>query len=82
MEKLCGTVCASVSDWTCFGKTPAQAAMLNLVAKWCETGSLANKNRNYPKRVRTPENFARVQENLEQNPTKLQRRLSVQVGIQ
>ncbi|KAJ4447744.1 hypothetical protein ANN_09752 [Periplaneta americana] len=59
----------------------AKAAMQNLVAKWRETGSVVNKNRNYPKRVRTPENIARVQESLEQSPTKSQRRLSVQVRI-
>ncbi|KAJ4444292.1 hypothetical protein ANN_06084 [Periplaneta americana] len=43
--------------------------------------TVANKNRNYPKRVLTPENIARVPESLEQSPTKSQRRLSVQVGI-
>ncbi|KAJ4451740.1 hypothetical protein ANN_03211 [Periplaneta americana] len=72
IEKLCGTVCSRVSDWTCFGKPPAKAAMQNLVEKWRETGSVANKNRNYPKRVRTPENIARVQESLKQSPTKSQ----------
>ncbi|KAJ4441295.1 hypothetical protein ANN_11149 [Periplaneta americana] len=55
--------------------------MQNLVTKWRETGSVENKTSNYPKRVRTPENIARVQESLEQSPTKSQRRLSVQVGI-
>ncbi|KAJ4433261.1 hypothetical protein ANN_15520 [Periplaneta americana] len=62
-------------------KPPAKAAMQNLVAKWRGTGSVMNKNRNYPKRVRTPENIARVQESLEQSPMKSQRRLPVQVGI-
>lgn len=31
-------------------KLPAKAAIQNVVAKWNETGSVANKNRNYPKR--------------------------------
>ncbi|KAJ4447866.1 hypothetical protein ANN_09875 [Periplaneta americana] len=58
-------------------KPPAIAAMQNLVAKLRETGSVANRNGNYPKRVRTPENISLVQESLEQSPTKSQRRLSV-----
>ncbi|KAJ4435062.1 hypothetical protein ANN_23636 [Periplaneta americana] len=41
-------------------ESPVNAAMQNLLAKWRETGSVANKNRNYPERVRTPENIARV----------------------
>ncbi|KAJ4429860.1 hypothetical protein ANN_22064 [Periplaneta americana] len=75
IEKVCGTVCGRVSDWTCFGKTSSEGCNAKLGAK------MANKNRNYPKRVRTPENIVRLQESLEQSPTKSQRRLSVQVGI-
>ncbi|KAJ4446207.1 hypothetical protein ANN_12901 [Periplaneta americana] len=36
--------------------------MQNFVAKWCETGSVVNKNRNYPKSVRTPENIAQMKD--------------------
>lgn len=35
-------------------KPAAKSAMQNIVAKWRETGSVVNKNRNYPKRDRTP----------------------------
>ena len=62
-------------------KPSAKYAVQNLMAKWCETGSVGNKNRNYPKRVRTPENIAQVNDSLQNSPTKSQRRLSVQVGI-
>ena len=60
---------------------PAKFAMQNLVAKWRKTGSVLNQNRNYPKRIRTPKNIAKLKQSLEQSPTKSQRHLSMQVGI-
>lgn len=54
--------------------------MENLVATCREKGSVTSKKRNYSKRVRTPENIARVQ-SLEQSPMKSQRLLTVQRGI-
>ncbi|GFU38028.1 hypothetical protein NPIL_365251 [Nephila pilipes] len=51
-------------------KSPAKSTMQNLVVKWWETGSLANKNRNFPKRARTPENITQVNRSMEKTPTK------------
>ncbi|KAJ4438211.1 hypothetical protein ANN_14150 [Periplaneta americana] len=59
--KICAELYAQdFQNGRVLAKPPAKTAMQNLVAKWRETGSVANKNRNYPKRVRTPENIARV----------------------
>lgn len=78
---ICGTVCELFKNKSVSEKLPARTAMQNIVEKWQQMGSVANKNYKYPKRVRTPENIARGQESLEQCLTKSQRRLSVQVRI-
>ncbi|KAJ4444969.1 hypothetical protein ANN_06768 [Periplaneta americana] len=44
--------------------------------------TVANKNCNYLKRVRTSENISRMPESLEQSPTKSQRRLFVRGLVQ
>ena len=62
-------------------KVPAKSAMQRLVVKWRQTGSVLNKSKNTPKRVRTPEKVAEVQQKMLQSPTKSTRRLSQETTI-
>lgn len=62
-------------------KVPAKRSMQQIVAKWRETGSVLNKTKNIPKRVRTPENVDIIRQKIAQSPDKSTRRLSQETGI-
>ncbi|XP_028647974.1 uncharacterized protein LOC114643576 [Erpetoichthys calabaricus] len=59
---------------------PSKRTIQNLVKRWKETGSVADKQRVRQRTVRTPQLVAIIQERMTNNPETSTRRLSQQVG--
>lgn len=65
-------------------KVPDRRTIIRLVAKFRETGSVANANKGHsgrPRSVKTPNNIQNLRDRLEKSPRKSTRRLSQEVGI-